>query len=106
MVRQVSMAGFCAVRVLTPSSLCASHAQHKYVHMFPRLELSAHVQPITRSVLKIDLTITPDFQWDDKVGIAHHRPPPVASLPLALTNISHACQQHCASLSVSCWATH
>ncbi|EFN58670.1 hypothetical protein CHLNCDRAFT_140958 [Chlorella variabilis] len=40
---------------------------HKLVHQFPRLELSAHVQPITRTVLKVDLTITPDFQWDDKV---------------------------------------
>ncbi len=25
------------------------------------------MQPITRSVLKIDLTITPDFAWEDKV---------------------------------------
>lgn len=37
---------------------------HRFVHNFPRLELNAHVQPITRSVVKIDLTITPDFQWD------------------------------------------
>lgn len=37
---------------------------HKLVHQFPRLELAAHVQPITRTVLKVDLTITPDFQWD------------------------------------------
>lgn len=41
--------------------------QHKFVHQFPRLELAAHVQPITRSLLRIDLTITPDFAWDDKV---------------------------------------
>lgn len=34
----------------------------RLIHQFPRLELSAHVQPITRSVLKVDLTITPDFQ--------------------------------------------
>lgn len=40
---------------------------HKLVHQFPRVELSAHVQPITRTVLKVDLTITPDFQWDDKI---------------------------------------
>jgi pre-mRNA-splicing helicase BRR2 len=40
---------------------------HKYVHQFPRLDLSAHVQPITRAVLRIDLTITPDFQWNAKV---------------------------------------
>lgn len=29
--------------------------------------LSAQVQPITRSLLRIDLTITPDFRWDEKV---------------------------------------
>jgi len=40
---------------------------HRLVHQFPRLELAAHVQPITRSVLKVDLTITPDFQWEDKL---------------------------------------
>ena len=37
---------------------------HKYVHMFPKVELSAHVQPITRSLLRIDLTVTPDFIYD------------------------------------------
>lgn len=41
-------------------------ALHKLVHQFPRLELAAHVLPITRSVIKIDLTLTPDFAWDDK----------------------------------------
>ncbi|KAH6812630.1 U5 small nuclear ribonucleoprotein helicase [Perilla frutescens var. frutescens] len=40
---------------------------HKCIHQFPKLNLVAHVQPITRSVLKVELTITPDFQWDDKV---------------------------------------
>lgn len=34
----------------------------RLIHQFPRLELSAHVQPITRSLLKVDLTVTPDFQ--------------------------------------------
>ena len=47
----------------------------RFIHNFPRLELSAHVQPITRSVLKIDLTITPDFTWD--VSSSH---------PVALTS--------------------
>jgi pre-mRNA-splicing helicase BRR2 len=37
---------------------------HKLIHQFPRLELAASVQPITRTVVKVDLTITPDFQWD------------------------------------------
>uniref|UniRef100_A0A8C5MFJ8 U5 small nuclear ribonucleoprotein 200 kDa helicase n=1 Tax=Leptobrachium leishanense TaxID=445787 RepID=A0A8C5MFJ8_9ANUR len=40
---------------------------HKYVHLFPKLDLSVHLQPITRSTLKVELTITPDFQWDEKV---------------------------------------
>ena len=40
---------------------------HRYIHQFPRVELAAHVQPITRSVLKVDLTLTPDFRWDKDV---------------------------------------
>lgn len=40
---------------------------HRLIHQFPRLELAAHVQPITRTLIKVDLTITPDFQWDEKV---------------------------------------
>ncbi|CEL57890.1 pre-mRNA-splicing helicase BRR2 [Rhizoctonia solani AG-1 IB] len=39
---------------------------HRLVHSFPKLDLQAHVQPITRSLLRIDLTITPDFQWDER----------------------------------------
>lgn len=42
---------------------------HKYVHQFPKLDLAVHLQPITRSTLKVELTITPDFQWDDKVSL-------------------------------------
>ncbi|KAL9705301.1 hypothetical protein quinque_008819 [Culex quinquefasciatus] len=40
---------------------------YKYVHQFPKLELSTHIQPITRYTLRVELTITPDFQWDEKV---------------------------------------
>ncbi|KAJ0087179.1 hypothetical protein Patl1_09317 [Pistacia atlantica] len=40
---------------------------HRFVHQFPKLNLAAHVQPITRTVLRVELTITPDFQWDDRV---------------------------------------
>lgn len=43
---------------------------HKYVHQFPKLELSVNIQPITRSTLKVELTITPDFQWDEKVHVS------------------------------------
>lgn len=40
---------------------------HKYVHMFPKLSLDVHVLPITRGLLKVMLTITPDFQYDTNV---------------------------------------
>jgi pre-mRNA-splicing helicase BRR2 len=40
---------------------------HKCIHQLPKLNLSAHVQPITPTVLSFELTVTPDFQWDDKV---------------------------------------
>jgi hypothetical protein len=52
-------------RALSAPAPCCP--QHKFVHQFPRLELAAHVQPITRSLLRVDLTITPDFAWDEKV---------------------------------------
>ena len=45
----------------------AGRVLHKYIHQFPRLDLSSHIQPVTRSTLKVQLSITPDFQWDDKV---------------------------------------
>lgn len=35
------------------------------VQQFPRLEIQAQVQPMTRSMLRIELTITPNFQWND-----------------------------------------
>mmetsp|Transcript_2205 Transcript_2205/g.3149 ORF Transcript_2205/g.3149 Transcript_2205/m.3149 type:complete len:1192 (+) Transcript_2205:11-3586(+) len=40
---------------------------YRLVHSFPRLELSAAVQPITRSLLRVDLRIMPDFKYDIKV---------------------------------------
>ena len=39
----------------------------RYVHQFPKLDLLSHIQPVTRSTLSVELTITPDFQWDEKV---------------------------------------
>ena len=39
----------------------------KFVAKFPKLELAVHIQPITRSTLKVELTITPDFQWDANI---------------------------------------
>ncbi|KAL4189933.1 hypothetical protein AMTRI_Chr08g209540 [Amborella trichopoda] len=40
---------------------------HKLIHQFPKLNLAANVQPITHTVLRVELSITPDFQWDEKV---------------------------------------
>ncbi|KAG9310011.1 putative RNA helicase [Chiua virens] len=40
---------------------------HRLVHNFPKLQLQAQVQPITRSLLRIDLSIVPDFRWEEKI---------------------------------------
>ncbi|OAA63683.1 pre-mRNA splicing factor [Niveomyces insectorum RCEF 264] len=43
----------------------------RLVAKFPRLHLQAQVLPITRSIMHISLTITPNFEWDDEVhGLA------------------------------------
>lgn len=38
-----------------------------YASQIPYLQLEASCQPITRSVLKITLVLTPEFQWHDRV---------------------------------------
>lgn len=40
---------------------------YKYIHQLPKLELTVHILPITRSTLKVELLIQPDFEWDEKV---------------------------------------
>ena len=37
------------------------------VQKFPRLDVQAQVQPVTRSMLRIELTIIPNFEWDESV---------------------------------------
>lgn len=37
------------------------------VSKFPRLQLQAQVLPITRSIMSVSLTITPNFKWDDEL---------------------------------------
>lgn len=37
------------------------------VDQFPMLLLDARIAPITRNVLNVELTITPDFVWNDRV---------------------------------------
>ncbi|CAL9109847.1 unnamed protein product [Musa acuminata var. zebrina] len=38
----------------------------QFLGYFPSISLSATVSPITRTVLKVDLLITPDFVWKDR----------------------------------------
>ncbi|CDW82626.1 u5 small nuclear ribonucleoprotein 200 kda helicase [Stylonychia lemnae] len=40
---------------------------HKLVHQFPRLELEAYVQPITRTIIQVEIAIKADFQWEQKI---------------------------------------
>lgn len=40
---------------------------HKFIRQVPKIELQAMVVPITRSTLKLELSITPEFQWDERV---------------------------------------
>ncbi|KAK2782924.1 DEIH-box ATPase [Emmonsiellopsis sp. PD_33] len=41
------------------------------ISKFPRLDVQAQVQPMTRSMLRVELTITPNFTWDDGLhGVA------------------------------------
>uniref|UniRef100_A0A4W3HS74 Activating signal cointegrator 1 complex subunit 3 n=1 Tax=Callorhinchus milii TaxID=7868 RepID=A0A4W3HS74_CALMI len=37
------------------------------VHQIPSISLEVAIQPITRTVLRVRLTITPDFKWHDQV---------------------------------------
>ncbi len=38
----------------------------KFLAFIPKLELELSIMPITRAILKIQLTITPDFEWSDR----------------------------------------
>ncbi|XP_056902456.1 activating signal cointegrator 1 complex subunit 3 isoform X2 [Takifugu flavidus] len=37
------------------------------VHQIPAITMEASIQPITRTVLRVRLVITPDFRWNDQV---------------------------------------
>lgn len=37
------------------------------VSKFPRLDVEAQVQPLTRSMIRVELGISPNFEWDDSV---------------------------------------
>lgn len=38
---------------------------HSLIEKFPRLDVQAQVQPVTRTMLRVELTLTPDFVWDE-----------------------------------------
>lgn len=38
----------------------------KFLSYLPRLELEVVCQPITRAILKVQLTIKPNFEWNDR----------------------------------------
>ncbi|PSR82178.1 Sec63 Brl domain-domain-containing protein [Coniella lustricola] len=38
-----------------------------FVNKFPRVEVQAQIQPLTRSMLRVELTITPNFEWDEEI---------------------------------------
>ena len=40
---------------------------HQSIRYFPRLEVACHIQPITRSLLKVECTLTPDFQFNPEI---------------------------------------
>lgn len=40
------------------------------VHQIPAITMEASIQPITRTVLRVRLVITPDFRWNDQVKVA------------------------------------
>lgn len=70
-----------------------SFSRFRYIHQFPKLELATHIQPITRSTLRVELTITPDFHWDEKVH-GHSEVAPSSFLPLCITLYSSILQQN------------
>uniref|UniRef100_A0A8C6KKY3 Activating signal cointegrator 1 complex subunit 3 n=1 Tax=Nothobranchius furzeri TaxID=105023 RepID=A0A8C6KKY3_NOTFU len=37
------------------------------VHQIPSITMEASIQPITRTVLRVRLVVTPDFRWNDQV---------------------------------------
>ncbi|EWC48033.1 pre-mRNA-splicing factor brr2 [Drechslerella stenobrocha 248] len=40
---------------------------HEYLRKFPKVGVQAQVQPVTRSMLRVEMTITPEFVWDESV---------------------------------------
>lgn len=39
---------------------------HRLIHAIPKVDLSAYIQPLTRSTFLVEVSIIPDFRWDSK----------------------------------------
>jgi replicative superfamily II helicase len=39
---------------------------YQYAHQLPMLHLDAEISPITRTILRVELDITPQFKWNDR----------------------------------------
>jgi pre-mRNA-splicing helicase BRR2 len=40
---------------------------YRIIHIFPKLEITAHILPITRNIIQLNLVLTPDFHWDERI---------------------------------------
>ncbi|KAF3902167.1 hypothetical protein ABW21_db0206227 [Orbilia brochopaga] len=38
---------------------------HECLKKFPKVDVQAQVQPVTRTMLRVEMTVTPEFVWDD-----------------------------------------
>ena len=52
----------------------AGHNIKRAAEEIPLVEVEANIQPITRTVLRVRLSISPNFRWNDKVHGKSHEP--------------------------------
>ncbi|OLY81668.1 U5 small nuclear ribonucleoprotein 200 kDa helicase [Smittium mucronatum] len=45
----------------------AGRLLHKLIYSIPRVDIRVHVQPWSRGLVHIELTITPDMRWDEAI---------------------------------------
>eukprot|EP01127_Copromyxa_protea_P008859 TRINITY_DN2045_c0_g2_i1.p1 TRINITY_DN2045_c0_g2~~TRINITY_DN2045_c0_g2_i1.p1 ORF type:complete len:2126 (-),score=516.29 TRINITY_DN2045_c0_g2_i1:21-6239(-) len=63
-IREASIPDLVGITRSNPQTAKAIKAAANY---FPRLEIEASMSPITRTVIRVTLTITCDFKWLDKI---------------------------------------
>lgn len=54
--------GNCRTHLFSQDGQNTAH----FIHQFPKLNLTAHVQPIIHTAMRGEPTASPDFQWVDK----------------------------------------